>query len=152
MVSVLSAWKILWINIGVAGDLRPYPDHVTSLQCIYLEQATRMFRNHWIFLYTCEIIFLNYLITGFLSIIAPLEQNYRSLVWINIGSGKCLLPNSKHYNGVIMGAIASQITSLTIVYPLCGKFTGDRWIPTQMASNAENVSIWWRHHDITIIT
>ena len=53
----------------------------------------------------------------------------------------------RHYNGVIMGAIASQITGLTIVYsiviqtqikesiraprhwPLCGEFTGDRWIP-----------------------
>ena len=52
-----------------------------------------------------------------------------------------------HYNDVIMGAIASQITSLTIVYsifiqtqikenikdprhwPVCGEFTGDRWIP-----------------------
>ena len=52
-----------------------------------------------------------------------------------------------HDNDVIMGAMASQITSLTIVYstvysdadkknikaprhwPLCGEFTGDRWIP-----------------------
>ena len=52
-----------------------------------------------------------------------------------------------HYNDVTMGAIASQITSLTIVYsivysdadqrnikaprhwPLYGEFTGDRWIP-----------------------
>ena len=51
-----------------------------------------------------------------------------------------------HYNDVIMSLIASQITSLTIVYstvyseikenikaqrhwPLCGEFTGDRWIP-----------------------
>ena len=49
-----------------------------------------------------------------------------------------------HYSDVIMGAMASQITSLTIVYsiqgkinenikaprhwPLCGEFTGDRWI------------------------
>ena len=62
-----------------------------------------------------------------------------------------------------MGSIASQITSLTIVYsivysdanqrkhqssaslagnsPVTGEF------PSQMASNAENVSIWWRHHD-----
>ena len=31
---------------------------------------------------------------------------------------------------------------------LCqGNFTGDRWIPRQRGSNAENVSIWWRHHD-----
>ena len=52
-----------------------------------------------------------------------------------------------HYNDVIMGAITSQITSLTIFtqlfiqtqikenikaprhWPLCGEFTGDRWIP-----------------------
>ena len=52
-----------------------------------------------------------------------------------------------HYNDVIMGAIASQITSLIIVYsiiiqtqikeiikaprhwPLCEDFTGDWWIP-----------------------
>ena len=69
-----------------------------------------------------------------------------------------------HYSDVRMGAIASQITSLTIVYstiysgadqrkhqssaslvfvrgnsPETGEF------PAQMASNAENVSIWWRH-------
>ena len=31
-------------------------------------------------------------------------------------------------------------------WPLCGEFTSDRWTPAQMASNAENVSIWWRHH------
>ena len=59
-----------------------------------------------------------------------------------------------------MDALASQITSFTIVYwtvytgadqenikalrrwPVTGEF------PTQMASNAENVSIWWRHHGI----
>ena len=52
-----------------------------------------------------------------------------------------------NYGDVILGAIASQITSLAIVYsgfysgadkknvkaprpwPLCGEFTGDRWIP-----------------------
>ena len=35
-------------------------------------------------------------------------------------------------------------------WPLWGEFTGDRWIRTQMASNAENVSIWWRHHVLSI--
>ena len=53
-----------------------------------------------------------------------------------------------HYCDVIMGAVASQIVSFTIVYstvysdadkkqnikaprhwPLCGELTGDRWIP-----------------------
>ena len=70
-----------------------------------------------------------------------------------------------HYSDVIMSAMASQITSLAIVYstfysrrrskktsnprvtglcegnsPVTGEF------PTQRASNAENGSIWWRHH------
>ena len=72
-----------------------------------------------------------------------------------------------HYSDAIMGAMASQITSLTIVYstvysgadlrkhqssasldfvrgihrwPVTGEF------PAQTARNAENVSIGWRHH------
>ena len=63
-----------------------------------------------------------------------------------------------------MGAVASQITSLTIVYSTIYSDADQRThqssaslafvrgihrgpgIPAQMASNAENVSIWWRHH------
>ena len=76
--------------------------------------------------------------------------------------------NIYHYNAVIMGAIASQITSLKIVFStvyldtcrwkktsklrvtgLCaGNLPKAGEFPAQMASNAENVSIWWRHHDI----
>ena len=72
----------------------------------------------------------------------------------------------QHYRDVIINAITSQITSLTIVYstvssnadqrkpstlrvtffagnsPVTGEF------PAQGASNAENVSIWWRHHGL----
>ena len=71
---------------------------------------------------------------------------------------------SLHYNDVVMGAMTSQITSLTIVYsivdsgadqrkksnvtglcagnsPMTGEFHA------QMTSNAENVSIWWHHHE-----
>ena len=65
-----------------------------------------------------------------------------------------------------MGTMASQITSLKIVLlnrlfrrrskktsnlrvtGLCaGKSPGTDEFPTQMASNAENISIWWRHHE-----
>ena len=31
---------------------------------------------------------------------------------------------------------------------LWGEFTGDRWIPRTKANYAEDVSIWWRHHDV----
>ena len=71
----------------------------------------------------------------------------------------------KHYCDAIRGTVASQITNLTIVYTtvypdadqskhqtpchwtLCGNSRGTGEFPAQMANNAENASIWWRHHD-----
>ena len=71
---------------------------------------------------------------------------------------------SVHYIDVIMTTMASQITSLTVVYSIVywgadqwkhqssaslafvREIHRNRWIPAQRASNAENVSIWWRHH------
>ena len=57
-----------------------------------------------------------------------------------------------HYGEFIMGAIASQITSLTIVYSIFysdadqRKHQNSASVAVQMASFAENISIWWRHH------
>ena len=73
-----------------------------------------------------------------------------------------------NYSGVMMSAIASQITGVSNVCsavcsaakktsklsvtgicegnsPVTGEF------PAQRASNVENVSIWWRHHVITYL-
>ena len=70
------------------------------------------------------------------------------------------------YSDVIIGAMASQITSLPIVnqpfiqaqvkenikarghWPLCGEFTVTGEFPAQMSSNAENVSVWLCHHEV----
>ena len=64
-----------------------------------------------------------------------------------------------------MSAMASQITGVSGICstvcseadkkitkaprhrPLWGEFTGASEFPAQRASNAENVSIWWCHHD-----
>ena len=62
-----------------------------------------------------------------------------------------------HYSDVIMDAMAFEITSLTIVYSTvysrCRskktsklRVTGLCAVNSPVASNAENVSIWWRHH------
>ena len=76
-----------------------------------------------------------------------------------------LISAKYHYDDVTMTTIASQITSLTVVCSIV--YSGvdqrkhqssaslafvrgihrDRWIPRKRASYAENVSIWWRHHD-----
>ena len=73
-------------------------------------------------------------------------------------------PYFSHCSDVIMSAMASQITGGSIAcstvcsaqikenskaprhWPLWWEFTGDRWIPARRASNAENVSVWWRYH------
>ena len=63
-----------------------------------------------------------------------------------------------HYDDVIMDTIASQITSLAIVYSIVYSSADQRKHQssaslafvrgTQMASYAENISIWWRHNDV----
>ena len=84
---------------------------------------------------------------------------YYRFLWRKPAISSVFLP---HYNDVIMGAIASLITSLTIVYAsvyssayqrkhqgsaslafVRGIHRGHKWPVT-----AENVSIRWRHHEI----
>ena len=83
------------------------------------------------------------------------------LEWHSVGG---LTWIREQFIDVIMTTMASQITSLMIVYsivysdvenikaprhwPLCGEFTGTGEFPAQMFSYAENVSGWWRHHEI----
>ena len=61
-----------------------------------------------------------------------------------------------NYNDVIMGAIASQIAILTIVYSTVYSGADQRkhqssaslaFVRPQMANNVQNVSIWWRHRE-----
>ena len=62
-----------------------------------------------------------------------------------------------HYSDIIMSAMASQITGVLIVYSTVSgakkrtpKFRATGLSPVtnspQRSINAENVSIWWRHH------
>ena len=73
-----------------------------------------------------------------------------------------------HYTDVIMGTLPSQnhqphdcllnglftrrskkISKLRVTVLCVGNSPETGEFPAQMASNAENVSIWWRHHEIT---
>ena len=92
---------------------------------------------------------------------------------VNIGLGKVLAPSmlysiiEPHYNDVTMSKVASQITSLTIVYSTVysgpdqtkhqssaslafvrGIHRGPVNSPHKWPVNAEDVSIWWRHHEL----
>ena len=77
---------------------------------------------------------------------------------------RCSQWSNYHYNDVIISAMTSQITSLTIVYSTVysgadqrkhqpsGSLAFVRGIHRWPASNAENVSIWWRHHVVKTTT
>ena len=83
------------------------------------------------------------------------------LLWL---CSQCI-GRSHHYNDVIMTVMASEITSLMVVYSTVYSGTDQRKhqssaslsfvfpatgeFPAQKAGNVENVSIWWRHHDIS---
>ena len=75
------------------------------------------------------------------------------------------IPGWVHYNDVIMNAMASQITSVSgVCSTVCSGRTSEKTsklrttglcdgnspvtgeFPAQKASNAEDVSTWWRHH------
>ena len=127
MFSLICAWIKGWFNSCEAGDWKPHPAHYN---------ATLMrFELGWRCTVPCNsslaIIWCSCAISRSVSI---------SSAWISWAI-------DYHYGDVIMGTMAPQITSLTIVYstvysvqikeniksprhwPLCGAFTGDRWIP-----------------------
>ena len=108
------------------------------------------------------VIGIPFLLPGFVANI-----NYRACYPMRRRCGLlCSQVYPSHYNDVTMSVMASQIISLTIVYltvysvadqmkhqspaslalgagnsPVTGEF------PSQSATNAENVSILWRHQD-----
>ena len=88
------------------------------------------------------------------------RQEYCSPAAKKTSSAQMNVP--QHYNDVIISAMASPITSITTVYSrhrskktsklrvtgLCeGNSLFISEFPAQRASNAENVSILWRHHE-----
>ena len=155
---VYGAWRIsLFHKSHSVSDRYPTMHHFVTEMCTRVRIS---FTN----LVHCGI-FVWYIVGFVRWVYAPETFGDTSL---NCGN-TCYLPilfMVTHYSDVIMGTMASQITSVRDVYstvylgadqrkhqssaslalcagnsPVTGEF------PAQRASNAENVSIWWRHHD-----
>ena len=143
-----------------------YFQHVyyTWTLCHFNNLYSRKFNNEIIVIYTW-VIMINVMSRKDASIPAHQQNTDNYKKQRNSWNVKYMPRHwSCHYNDVIMGAIVSQMTSLTIVcstvYSGAGKKTSKLRVtglcagnsprtgefPTQMASNAENFSIWWRHH------
>ena len=71
-----------------------------------------------------------------------------SLRWRHNGCDSVSNHQPRHYPLNRLFGCRSKKTSKLPVTGLCaGNSPGTGEFPAQMASNAENVSIWWRHHD-----
>ena len=131
----------------------------------FLCTHSKLLNMHIVFIELCFLLIISP--AQFTWWIYPYYSGMLHRHWGNRQSHQCKwsIPEG-HYYDVIMGTIASQITSLTIVYSgvysdadqskhqssaslaFVREIHRDGEFPAQMASNAENVSIWWRHHDI----
>ena len=56
---------------------------------------------------------------------------------------------SNHQHQAFMHALNKENIKAPRHWPLGGEFTGTGEFRAQRTSNAENVSIWWRHHEIS---
>ena len=150
----------IWFNNGITRNQWWCSNAVVwyrkDIISLYIEYWRTPPMHYWI-LYVYLVFYLDpprEVIRNEVYVRAGRLANYDEPAWI-----------INHYSDVIIGAMASQITGVSIVYsavcssadekikaphhwPLWGKSTDGWWIPLkQRASNAENVSIWWRHHD-----
>ena len=152
-------WSLPWINSWVnnqeAGDLRHfYANYDVIVMCPRLLRwrgtnhrrprplGNRARRQGWLYMsHQVEVIRnKKWLKTNSVNVKAKL---HRACKKVSQYAGR-------HYNDVIIGTIASQITSLTIVYSNVYSGADQRKHQSSASlafvSNAENVSIWWRHH------
>ena len=135
-----------WMTNNSSLDKMAAISQTTSSKCIFMN----------------EMLFFSFRLKSFVPSVKLTKNHHWFKHWLGAEQ------TASHYNDVIMGAIASQITSFTIVNSyrlfrrrskktsklrvtgLCaGNSPGTGEFAAQMASFAENVSIWWRHHAIT---
>ena len=132
-------WVRCRTNNIVAGDLRRHGERVTSLRHgehdgMISEACSRPICNLSYEIssrYYCTLIWCGYM----------------SLQWRHIGHGSV---SNRQPHDCLLNRLFRRRSKKTLklhVTGLCaGNSTGTGEFPPQRASNAENVSIWWRHY------
>ena len=117
---------------SVQGDMTAYYEQHSSLGLDLLTQS-------FSFLNGREIVYLGYF---------RLPETFRAWLWRHNEPGG--VSNHQPHNWLLNRLFAnrSKKTSKLRVTGLCvGNSPETGEFPAQMASNAEKVSIWWRHHE-----
>ena len=109
--------------------------------------VVRMIKHNSNFIQTIMITPEGHSTTELLLTCPPRTSTMLSLLWRHNGQGgvsnhqphDCLLNR-------LFGCISKKTSKLRVTGLCAGNSPGTGEFPAQMASNAENVSIWWRHH------
>ena len=146
-------WNINFVDGVLLDENKPF-----SKSNVGIPQRFPLAFTWWKFCRKCLFIISELVIENKNCAIAPKRVQRNLTNDVNIGSGNCLMPSGNkplhepkltqdHYNNVIMTTIASQITSLTVVYSIVysgadqrkhqssaslacvGGIHLDRWIP-----------------------
>ena len=135
MSSLICAWINDWVNNREAGDLRRHRGHYdVNVMSVEMPVITATVTSHWMSLLARQIY-------------VDFCARSRSLWWRHNG---CDSVSNHQPRDCLLNRLfrrRSKKTSKLRVTGLCvGNSPGTGEFPAQMASNAENVSIWWRHH------
>ena len=131
MFSLICVWMNGWVNNREAGDLRRHHPHYDVI--VMVQKAFQCYDVMISFAYFWTKMAITYH-----SI--PLQWRHKWCDGLsNYQPHDCLL-NS------LFRRISKKTSKLRVTGLCVGNSSVTGEFPTQMASNAENVSIWWRHH------
>ena len=131
MLSLMCALINSWVNNGEAGDLRRYRHHYDVIVMVSHTRKENVFWRKFCYCLQRKLSLwqlsslpvtkiCRYDRISFQGMIRPIWYLYLLVILLCIYWEHCkrslLTPKCWHYDDVIMGAMASQITSLTIVY------------------------------------
>ena len=152
------AWRRIVLNIIVTFITIPYLQTTTAGIKQVAEWMCMMQMNFNKYIYICIYIRMcvhigtrmDLLICTYRRLCRRVRVCHFSLLWRH--NGRDSVSNHQPHDCLLNRLIRrrSKKTSKLRVTGLCaGNSPGTGEFPAQMASNAENVSIWWRHHDLT---
>ena len=141
---------------------KPNPDHVipSGIELIGLSLSpisSQLWKTNGLFNFNrlisivpCWSLWLSFEVDSYHKVIHDYQQIYLSntLRWRHNGHD-CFSNLQPHHCLLnrLFGCRSKKTSKLRVTGLCAGNSPGTGEFPTQMASNAENVSIWWRHHD-----
>ena len=122
------------------GHPSNFPDNFSFLHFFQVEPQCS-----WAKYYVCCVSLLYFFVVCFGTIRWSTVEHPESLQWCH--NKRHGISNHQHLDCLLNRSFWRISKKAPRYWPLWGESSGYRWIPSQRASNAETVSIWWRHHE-----